>query len=104
MGAYICRVKLHYGHSLSRIDFHNRTAVFVDSSGSELAKKYTFLVGSDGARSRVRGLLEEYDSSMTHEEHLSDRSYKGFHRLPAVGNSAISIVLLLSFILQTDCN
>lgn len=80
-----CRVQLEYGQDLSNINFQDRVVTFQDDQNKEHTSRFDFLVGCDGRRSRVRSLLEEQDPSMSHEEHVSDRSYKGFHRLPAVG-------------------
>ena len=81
----VCRVKLQYGHSLVKIDFDDKEAVFEDAVGTLHKERFDFLVGCDGRRSQVRSLLEAHDPEMHHEEHVSDRSYKGFHRLPSVG-------------------
>ena len=80
-----CRVKLHYSQNLLEVDFQNKTAVIEDAAGKKENREFDFLVGCDGRRSKVRSLLEAADPRMYHEEHISDRSYKGFHRLPSVG-------------------
>lgn len=95
---FICRVKLHYGQDLMKVDFNKQQAVFRDPNGSETSKYYDFMVGCDGRRSAVRGLLEAHDPDMHHEEHVSDRSYKGFHRLPPIGITSAWRSLSISII------
>lgn len=82
-----CRLKLHYGQSLADIDFDQQIATFESDSGAKQSVSYSLLVGADGRRSKVREHLEGRDSQMYHKEFVAERSYKGFHRLPALGLS-----------------
>lgn len=68
-------VQFHFNHQLNDIDLANKLLTLTDPHGKLLTKSYSYLIGADGAFSKVRNLLVASGKISGKQERL-DLGYK----------------------------
>ena len=74
----VCRIHLHFEHSIKEVDWHRRAATFSKADGTTAVAGYDLLVAADGRHSKTRRLYQEHEPTFTSFQRRGAKDYLTF--------------------------